>query len=95
MRSPSRVHSRFLCLPSLTFLAVGPEEASGAGAFVALQAGFAGPPVLARAGLLSAGMRAERRNLNGAADVLLLQDGDPFDGNLSHWREGRKERLGF
>lgn len=70
------------CHDSLTFLAVSPREAPLAHTLVALHPGAAGASVLAWVGLLGAGVGTEWGDFNGAADVLLLQQGNPFDGDL-------------
>lgn len=61
---------------------MSPREAPLAGTLIALQPGAAGASILARVGLLGAGVGTERGDFNGAADVLLLQQGNPFDGDL-------------
>lgn len=76
----------------LTFLAVGTGEAPLAGALVALQPGIAHAPVPAGVRLLGAGVGAEGGDLDGAADVLLLQDRDPLNGDLKGAGETRREK---
>lgn len=70
------------CHDSLTFLTMSPREAPLAGTLIALHPGAAGTSVLAWVGLLGAGMGTEGGDFNSAADVLLLQQGNSFDGDL-------------
>lgn len=78
----------------LTSLTVSPREAPLAGALIGLHPRAAGAPVLAWIGFLGAGVASEGGDLNGAADVLLLQHRNPLDGDLAG-RSKRKHRSAF
>lgn len=78
----------------LTSLTMSPREAPLAGAFIGLHPRAAGAPILAWIGFLGAGVASEGGDLNGAADVLLLQHRNPLDGDLAG-RSKRKHKSAF